>query len=106
MIFLIHILALAGHIQAQAPGLGFGPYYMMQRTSSYLVEYSTVLRVPKVPESQRGIFVIWPGINTDATPTNLVQTILGGGGMVKSLVMISLSKHARFLLFHCSHVFY
>lgn len=76
---LLSFLALAGIIQAQVPGLGFGPTYMMQRTSSYLVEYSTTLRVPVYPASQRGLIVIWPGINTDARPTNLVQTCIGGG---------------------------
>src|ERR1700712_976796 len=79
MLSLMPILALASLIQAQVPGLGFGPTYMMQRTSSYLVEYSTILRVPKYPDSQRGLIVIWPGINTDARPTNLVQTCIGGG---------------------------
>lgn len=53
---------------------------MMQRTSSYLVEYSTTLRVPKYPDSSKGLIVIWPGINTDARPTNLVQTCIGAGG--------------------------
>lgn len=86
MIGLILLFVLAGHIQAQV-GLGFGPYYMMQRTSSYLVEYTTILRAPKAPESQRGLVVIWPGINTDATPTNLVQTIIGAAG-VKKLVIV------------------
>jgi hypothetical protein len=89
MIYLILILALTWHIHAQVPGLGFGPVFMMQRTSSYLVEYSTTLRVPKAPESQKGIIVIWPGINTDASPTNLVQTCIGGG-MAKALVIIPL----------------
>jgi hypothetical protein len=86
MYLIILLLALAGHILAQAiPGLGFGPVYLMQRTSSYLVEYSTIMRAPKAPDTQRGVVAVWPGINTDARPTNLVQTILSGG-MVRSLV--------------------
>ncbi|QDS74256.1 hypothetical protein FKW77_003058 [Venturia effusa] len=77
MLSLLLLLALTALTCAQVPGLGFGPTYMMQRTSSYLVEYSTTLRVPKYPDSSKGLIVIWPGINTDARPTNLVQTCIG-----------------------------
>ncbi|KAF2663632.1 hypothetical protein BT63DRAFT_460747 [Microthyrium microscopicum] len=82
--FLITLFALAGLIEAQVPGLDFGPVFMMQRTTSYLVEYSGVLRVPKVPDSPKGLVVVWPGINTDARPTNLVQTCIGAGSAIKS----------------------
>lgn len=86
MHLLLLTLALVGHVLAQVPGLGFGPYYMMQRTSSHLVEYSTIMRAPKAPDTQRGVVAVWPGINTDARPTNLIQTILSGG-TVRSLVL-------------------
>lgn len=56
--FLVVLLVFASHTNAQVPGLNFGPMWMLQRTSSYLVEYSTVLKVPKAPDNNRGLIVI------------------------------------------------
>lgn len=91
IMFILPILALATLTQAQVPGLNFGPSYMMQRTSSYLIEYTTILRVPKYPDSSKGLIVIWPGINTDARPTNLVQTCIGAAG-ARSFVSSSINE--------------
>ncbi|RDI81906.1 hypothetical protein Vi05172_g8019 [Venturia inaequalis] len=77
---LLLTLSTLTHVHAQVPdppGLGFGPTYLMPRTSSYLIGYSTTLRVPRYPGTSEGLAVVWPGINTDARPTNLVQTIVG-----------------------------
>jgi len=79
MLLLTLILALVECVQAQIPGLGFGPTYIFSVRNTYLTEYSTVLRVPEYPKSPRGLVVLWPGINTDARPTNLAQTIVGAG---------------------------
>lgn len=84
MIFLILILALARHIHAQyagVPGLFFGPAYIVQPPpSTSIVEYKTILTVPKVPNFSKGLLVIWPGINSPGDPTNLVQSCIGVGG--------------------------
>jgi hypothetical protein len=83
MIFLILILAQATHIHAQyagVSGLFFGPAYTVTPPSSAsIVEYSTILRVPKVPNFSKGLLEIWPGINSPGDPTNLVQTCIGVG---------------------------
>jgi hypothetical protein len=76
MVFSIIILILVGQIQAQVPGLRFGPVWEMTRTSSHIVDFSTTLRVPKAPDTPQNLVAIWPGINTDARPTNLVQTCI------------------------------
>jgi hypothetical protein len=84
MIYFILILSLARHIYAQyagVQGLFFGPAYMVSPPpSASIVEYSTILTVPKVPNFSKGLLVIWPGINTPGDPTNLVQTCIGVGG--------------------------
>lgn len=81
MLFL-SLLALATGVLADLPaGLSFGPSYYMDGTSlkTYLTGYSTTLRLPKYPAESKGLIVIWPGINTDTDPTNLVQTCVGAG---------------------------
>jgi len=84
MIFFILLLTLARHICAQyagVSGLFFGPAYTVTpRSGAAIVEYSTILRVPKVPNFSKGLLVIWPGINTPGDPTNLVQSCIGVGG--------------------------
>jgi hypothetical protein len=84
MILFILILALARHIYAQyagVSGLFFGPAYMVTpRANASIVEYSTILKVPKVPNFSNGLLVIWPGINTPGQSTNLVQSCIGVGG--------------------------
>jgi hypothetical protein len=84
MIFLLFILALVRIVHAQyagVSGLFFGPAYMVTPPSSAsIVEYSTILKVPKVPNFSKGLLVIWPGINSPGDPTNLVQTCIGVGG--------------------------
>jgi hypothetical protein len=84
MILAILILALASHISAQyagVSGLFFGPALMLTPPpSAPIVEYTTTLRVPKVPNFSNGLLVIWPGINTPGDPTDLVQTCIGVGG--------------------------
>jgi hypothetical protein len=92
MIVILLILAFARHIHAQyagVSGLFFGPAYTVTPPSSSaaIVEYSTILKVPKVPNFSKGLLVIWPGINTPGDPTNLVQTCIGVGG-AKSYVII------------------
>jgi hypothetical protein len=98
MLYVVAFLALVGSIQAQVPGLGFGPVYMMQQTSSYLVEYSTILHVPNPPESTKGLVVIWPGINTDANPTNLIQTCIGAA---QTKELVETFSHSPCSNFHC-----
>jgi len=49
MLLLTLILALVGSVQAQIPGLGFGPTYIFSVRNTYLTEYSMVLRVPNTP---------------------------------------------------------
>ncbi len=83
MIFFVFALALVRHIHAQyvgVSGLFFGPAYMVNPPSGVsIVEYSTILTVPKVPNFSKGLLVIWPGINSPGDPTNLVQTCIGVG---------------------------
>jgi hypothetical protein len=84
MIVLVLILTLVRHIHAQyagVSGLFFGPAYTVTPPSgaASIVEYSTILKVPKVPNFTKGLLVIWPGINTPGDPTNLVQTCIGVG---------------------------
>jgi hypothetical protein len=83
MILFVLILALVRHIHAQyagVSGLFFGPAYTVTPPSSVsIVEYSTILRVPKAPDFSKGLLVIWPGINSPGDPTNLVQTCIGVG---------------------------
>jgi hypothetical protein len=85
MIFFILLLAVVKHVHAQyngVSGLFFGPAYTVTPPSSAgsILEYSTALKVPKVPNFSKGLLVIWPGINTPGDPTNLVQTCIGVGG--------------------------
>jgi hypothetical protein len=84
MILLILLLTLAGPVFAQyagVSGLFFGPAYTVTpRGNVSIVEYTTTLRVPKVPDFSGGLLVIWPGINTPGSTTNLVQSCIGVGG--------------------------
>jgi hypothetical protein len=84
MIYFVLVLALARLICAQyagVSGLFFGPAYTVTpRANASIVEYTTILKVPKVPKFSSGLLVIWPGINTPGQSTNLVQSCIGVGG--------------------------
>jgi hypothetical protein len=78
MLFLMlcFTVPLPSHAQQMPAGLRWGPAYEIPRTSSYILESDTILRIPNPPEIPQNLVAVWPGINTDANPSNLVQSCI------------------------------
>ncbi|CAP92998.1 Pc16g03280 [Penicillium rubens Wisconsin 54-1255] len=66
------LLALLGLVNAQDK-IGFGPYFSLGPTSSWIREAKTTLVLPEVPSPQKDRLALWPGMGTSGG--DLIQAL-------------------------------
>lgn len=65
------LVALLGAAHAQT--IGFGPYFSLGPTNSWIREANTTLVLPTVPSPAADRLVLWPGMGT--SDGDLIQAI-------------------------------
>ncbi|CAI7590281.1 unnamed protein product [Penicillium bialowiezense] len=65
------VLAVLGLVNAET--IGFGPYFSLGPTSSWIREANTTLVLPEVPSPQQDRLALWPGMGTSAG--DLIQAL-------------------------------
>ena len=66
------LLAFLGLVNAQDK-IGFGPYFSLGPTSSWIREAKTTLVLPEVPSPQKDRLALWPGMGTSGG--DLIQAL-------------------------------
>jgi hypothetical protein len=66
------LLTLLGLVNAQDK-IGFGPYFSLGPTSSWIREAKTTLVLPEVPSPQKDRLALWPGMGTSGG--DLIQAL-------------------------------
>ncbi|ETS81531.1 hypothetical protein PFICI_06533 [Pestalotiopsis fici W106-1] len=67
------LLAILEAVKVQATTYGFGPYFSMGPTSSWIREANTTLVLPAVPSPAVDRLALWPGMST--SDGDLIQAI-------------------------------
>jgi hypothetical protein len=65
------VLAVLGLVNAET--IGFGPYFSLGPTSSWIREANTTLVLPEVPSPQQDRLALWPGMGTSGG--DLIQAL-------------------------------
>ncbi|KAJ5318862.1 hypothetical protein MYU51_012699 [Penicillium brevicompactum] len=65
------VLAVLGLVNAET--IGFGPYFSLGPTSSWIREANTTLVLPEAPSPQQDRLALWPGMGTSAG--DLIQAL-------------------------------
>ena len=66
-------LATLAAIDLAAAQIGFGPYFSLGPTSSWIRESTTTLVLPAVPSPQKERLALWPGMGTSGG--DLIQAL-------------------------------
>lgn len=66
------ILAVLGLVNAQDK-IGFGPYFSLGPTSSWIREATTTLVLPEASSPQKDRLALWPGMGTSGG--DLIQAL-------------------------------
>lgn len=64
---------LTGLDRAQEDTIGFGPYFSLGPTQSWIREATTTLVLPQVPSPQEERLALWPGMGTSGG--DLIQAL-------------------------------